>query len=192
MNSFLKILPNCLTYLRILLIPILVVLLSCSSEQAQFWSAWVFGFAALTDLFDGYIARKTGNVSDIGKLLDPMADKILVMAVLVMLVARVFPETGNSWVPAWLVVLILAREIWVTGLRAVAANKGVVVAADKSGKWKTTLQMVAIFLLLFPVSPLPGALSDGGLHCLGLGMLFISVLLSYWGAVGYSRQVLRG
>ena len=104
-------------------------------------SAAIFALAALTDMLDGKIARKYGLVSDFGKIMDPLADKLLVASALVCLV-----ELGD--VPAWMVIIILAREFTVTGLRTIAAASGVVIAAEMTGKIKTVLQMTAITALL--------------------------------------------
>lgn len=151
----------------------------------------VFIIAALTDYADGLIARKYGVVSDLGKLLDPLADKILVMAALVMLVSLRSDSFGEPWVPGWLVVLVLAREFWITGIRAVAANKGVILAAGKAGKWKSTLQMVSIvFLFLHELTIiLPIFNLQITAEQLGVNLLIISVALSYWGAINYTYDV---
>ena len=147
-GSIIKFVPNGLTILRLMLIPVFVVLMREPTQSMVYWATGLFIFASFTDFIDGYIARKFGAVSDLGKLLDPLADKILVMAALVMLVAQKTDEFGEPWVQGWMVVFILAREIWVTGLRAVAAKDGVVVAASNAGKIKSALQMFAIVLLL--------------------------------------------
>jgi len=152
----------------------------------------VFILGALTDLFDGIIARRYSAVSDAGKLLDPVADKVLVMAALVMLLAQRSEVDGSPWVPAWMVVLVLAREIWVTGLRGVAAKRGVVVAASSAGKVKSALQMVAIVLLLlhdYPLNVFGAAIPS---QIFGLNALLLSIVVSYWGAVDYTLVVFAG
>ncbi|MBP3385206.1 MAG: CDP-diacylglycerol--glycerol-3-phosphate 3-phosphatidyltransferase [Firmicutes bacterium] len=131
-------LPNKLTMARIIAIPIFIVVLMMEFRYA---ATIIFILAALTDMLDGHIARKYNLVSNFGKLMDPLADKLLVMAALVCLV-----ELGN--VPAWMVVVILAREFAVTGLRQVAVEQGIVIAAAPTGKIKTITQMIAIPLLL--------------------------------------------
>lgn len=181
--------PNIITLLRLGLIPVFVVLLIDPSKNMVFIAAIVFAFAALTDFIDGFIARRLGAVSDIGKLLDPLADKILVMAALVMLVAQRSDLDGAPWVPAWLVVLILAREIWVTGIRGIAASHGMVVAAGKSGKFKSGFQMVAIILLLLHDYKLKIFGIYMTCQIIGLNLLLLSILLSYLSAFEYTNQV---
>ena len=131
-------LPNKLTMLRIIAIPVFIVVLMLEYRYA---ATIIFILAALTDMLDGHIARKYNLVSNFGKLMDPLADKLLVMSALVCLV-----ELGD--VPAWMVVVILAREFAVTGLRQVAVEQGIVIAAAPTGKIKTITQMIAIPLLL--------------------------------------------
>ncbi len=135
-------LPNILTFLRILLVPILVVVLLTKFEGKEFVGLALFLIAALTDFLDGFIARRWGLVTRLGKLLDPAADKILTSAAFISLV-----ELGRA--PAWIVVTIVAREFAISTLRSVAATQGVVIAASWSGKLKTVSQVVAISLLIF-------------------------------------------
>lgn len=151
----------------------------------------IFIAAAVTDFLDGWIARKFGFVTDFGKLIDPLADKILVMTALVMLVGEGI-STGVVWVPDWLVVLILAREIWVTGLRAVAATMGKVIPAGKSGKLKSFLQMAAVVgLLMHGVTCVSISGHIFTYDFIGLRLLVISVIFSYLGAIDYTSQVLK-
>lgn len=131
-------LPNKLTMLRIIAIPVFIVVLMLEYRYA---ATIIFILAAITDMLDGHIARKYDLVSNFGKLMDPLADKLLVMSALVCLV-----ELGD--VAAWMTVVILAREFAVTGLRQVAVEKGIVIAAGVTGKIKTITQMIAIPLLL--------------------------------------------
>ena len=136
-------LPNALTLLRIFLVPVLVVaLLTRTSEAGVFFGAGIFGLAVLTDYLDGYFARRRNQVTKIGILLDPIADKLLTAAAFVSLV-----EMGS--VPAWMVTIILGRELAVTGLRNIAAGRGLLIPASGLGKGKMVSQVVAIFLLLF-------------------------------------------
>lgn len=140
-------LPNVLTLIRIFLVPILVViLLTPFSEEWLGINAYTFAIviflaASLTDILDGHLARSRNQVSNIGKLLDPIADKLLVSAALIVLVDK-------ALAPAWSVVVILGREFIVTGLRSVAATEGVVIQAQTSGKIKMWAQCVAIVALL--------------------------------------------
>ncbi len=131
-------LPNKLTLLRVAMIPLFLVLLLVESIPLHFlWAFIVYAAACITDTLDGHIARSRGLVTDFGKLMDPLADKLLVMAALVAFI----PVAG---VPVWVVVVILAREFMVTSLRLIAAGKGVVIAADRWGKIKTVSQMIWI------------------------------------------------
>jgi CDP-diacylglycerol--glycerol-3-phosphate 3-phosphatidyltransferase len=134
-------LPNLLTMGRIIVIPLVLLLLDRGGPRDCYWAALLFAAAAITDFLDGYLARKRGLVSVLGKFLDPLADKLIVMASLVWMVpmGRIAP---------WVVVLLLARDIAITGLRSIAANEGVVIAAGDSGKSKTALQMVGILMLM--------------------------------------------
>lgn len=134
-------LPNLLTMLRIVMIPVVMVMLQEGTPVMNFWAGWVYTAATITDALDGYLARKQGLVSVVGKFLDPLADKLLVMATLVLMV-------GMGRVPAWIVVLILARELSISMLRMIASSEGVVIAAGEGGKAKTALQMVAVLFLM--------------------------------------------
>ena len=131
-------LPNKLTILRIIAIPVFIVVLLMGH---RYIATVIFIAAALTDMLDGHSARKYNMVTNFGKLMDPLADKLLVMSALLLLV-----QLGN--VAGWMAVVILAREFAVTGLRQVAASEGIVIAAGVTGKVKTILQMIAIPLLL--------------------------------------------
>ncbi|HEX9022356.1 MAG TPA: CDP-diacylglycerol--glycerol-3-phosphate 3-phosphatidyltransferase, partial [Geobacteraceae bacterium] len=134
-------LPNILTLLRIACIPLLVVILLSPSREAGFWAALIFAAASITDWLDGYLARRMGIVTVFGKFLDPIADKLIVMAALIMLLPY-----GN--VSAWMVLVILGREIIITGLRGIASTEGIVIPASDLGKFKTIFQIVAILGLL--------------------------------------------
>jgi len=134
-------LPNILTLARIACIPALVVLLLFDTRSTSFWAAALFGLASITDWLDGWLARRWQVVTILGKFLDPLADKLIVMAALIMLIPL-------ERVPAWAVFLILARELIVTGLRSIASSEGIVIAASDLGKYKTIFQMVAILGLL--------------------------------------------
>ncbi len=158
-------LPNRLTLLRVLLIPVFIALVMAGSPLMQTLAALAFILASLTDWMDGWYARKHGQETDFGKLMDPMADKLLVMSALVALVAQ-----GRApWLAA---IVILAREFIISGIRLVATAQGRVIAADRLGKYKTALQMVALPMLI-----LGGVL---GAWCVKGGelLLWASVLLS--------------
>ena len=133
--------PNVLTLVRILLVPVLVVALLDETPDGDVIAAAVFALAALTDGLDGYIARRRQQVTTFGKLMDPLADKLLVIAALISLVSL-------DRLAAWIAMVIIARELAVTGLRSVAAEQGVVIAASWLGKAKTLLQVAAIICLI--------------------------------------------
>ncbi len=132
---------NMLTLARVFAVPVIVVLLSIEHTQKTVVAAYVasalFVLASLTDMADGYIARRQNLITNLGKFLDPLADKLLIGSVLIMLVEL-------TWVPAWIVVVIICRELAVTGMRGVAADKGIVIAADRFGKLKTIVQSMAL------------------------------------------------
>jgi CDP-diacylglycerol--glycerol-3-phosphate 3-phosphatidyltransferase len=141
-------LPNVLTVVRILAVPVVVVALLDETPNGDALAAAVFALAALTDGLDGYIARSRDAVTTFGKLMDPLADKLLIVAALVSLVSL-------GRLAAWVAMVIIAREVAVTGLRAVAAEQGVVISASWLGKLKTALQVAAVFaLILWESSPL--------------------------------------
>jgi CDP-diacylglycerol--glycerol-3-phosphate 3-phosphatidyltransferase len=134
-------LPNALTLLRILAVPVVVVALLGETPNGDALAAAVFALAALTDGLDGYFARSRDAVTTFGKLMDPLADKLLVTAALVSLVSL-------NRLEAWVAMVIIAREIAVTGLRSVAAERGIVIAASWLGKIKTVLQIAAVIALI--------------------------------------------
>lgn len=176
--------PNILTLLRILAVPVFVFLLISPTPQSKLWATAIFVIASFTDWLDGYIARIYKAESILGTLLDPLADKILVMAALVMLVA----ETGLHRVPAWMVVVILAREFLVSGLRSLAAVKGTVVAASTLAKYKTACTMVAIFFLLVDEPyKVFGLLIN--FHQVGMFALWAAVLLSVYTGLDYAVKL---
>ena len=132
--------PNIVTLLRIATAPILIWILMYSGPAASWLAAGVFLIATVSDFFDGYLARNYDSVTTLGKFLDPMADKLVVATVLIMLAGM----ARTPHVPAWMVVVLVTREIMVTGLRAVAAAEGLIVAAEELGKYKMALQSIAI------------------------------------------------
>ncbi len=165
--------PNVLTLLRILLIPVFVIIYFTNIPDWNVVAAIIFIVAAITDWLDGYLARKYDLVSNFGKLWDPIADKLLVLAALLVIM---------DWGKIGLVVvlIIVARELIIGGLRSTAASKGVVIAADKSGKLKTVVQFVAIILLLLNNWPFTFVPVD-----LGLILIWVSVALSIYSCIEY-------
>ena len=171
-------LPNALTVLRIFLVPVLVVVLLTRTPDAWLLlGVAIFGLGVLTDYLDGYFARRRNQVTRLGTLLDPLADKLLTAAAFLSLVEM-------DAVPAWMVMIILGREFAVTGLRNVAAGRGYLIPASGLGKGKMVAQVVAIFLLLlgrrFHVLRLPG-----------LAALWLVVVLALVSGVDYFRTFWR-
>jgi CDP-diacylglycerol--glycerol-3-phosphate 3-phosphatidyltransferase len=174
--------PNLLTMGRVVMIPVCLWFLDRDTPKDCFWAAIVFTLAALTDLLDGYLARKLDIVSVLGKFLDPLADKLIVMASLIWMVPM-------QRIPGWVVILLLAREISVTGLRSVAASEGVVIAAGNEGKTKTALQMIGIIALLLGN---PFHLHYLGIDCgvidtvhIGRACVYLSLVFSFASAAQY-------
>ena len=168
-------LPNTLTFLRILLVPVYIGLFSTPTVERSILAAAVFGVAALTDLLDGYIARQRAQVTKVGRLIDPIADKFLVISGLVLLVQF-------QRVEAWLAIALIMRDLAVTGVRAIAASRGLIIAAGTLGKYKVVLQIIAIILLT-----LEGAVSLSGLnvHLVGTVTLYVALLFSLVSAGQY-------
>lgn len=174
--------PNLLTFGRILMIPLCLWFLHRGTPEGCYWAGFVFMFASLTDALDGYLARKLGVVSVLGKFLDPLADKLLVMACLVELVPM-------GRIPGWATVILLARELSITGLRSVAASEGVVIAAGQEGKTKTALQMIGLVALIvgYPVHLQYAGIDLGIVDLIRIGQAFIylSLIFSVTSGVQY-------
>ncbi len=162
-------LPNLLTLVRILLIPVFIILFATPTPDQSLIAAVIFAVAAATDGLDGYIARRTGQVTKLGKLLDPIADKLLVLSALILLM-------NVDRVSALVVLLIIAREVAVTGIRAIAAGEGMIIAAETTGKYKMALQVVAIILLILEGT---GLAELGNMHLAGIFTLYLSLVLGY-------------
>ncbi|MDX2481196.1 MAG: CDP-diacylglycerol--glycerol-3-phosphate 3-phosphatidyltransferase [Desulfuromusa sp.] len=182
-------LPNILTLSRIAAVPIVVFLLMFESKQSCFWAAVVFTAAAITDWLDGYLARKWGIVTILGKFLDPLADKLIVMAALIMLIPL-------DRVPAWAVFVILARELIVSGIRSIASSEGIVIAASDLGKYKTIFQMIAIvgLLLHYRYYWFFGVQFDflyPSLHNAGIFIFYISLFLTVWSGGDYFMKFFK-
>ena len=170
--------PNALTLARILLIPVFILCVVSSLEYGLLIATAIFLTASATDALDGYIARRHSQVTTLGRLLDPVADKLLIMAALFLLV-------DMDRVDAWVAILIVGREFAVTALRALAATQGLVMAADTTGKYKMVLQIVAIVLLLLQDESI--ILLD--LHLWGSLCLYASVILALGSGVQYAGQL---
>ena len=176
-------LPNQLTVARVALIPVMVILMYVGGTVCNLLAAAVFGLAAFTDFLDGHIARSRGIVTDLGKVLDPVADKLLTLSAFIMLIQQ-------GLMPAWATVIILARELCVDGLRMVAVTKGQVIAAGKLGKIKTVSQIVLILWLMIARQPV---MRDwvGGILCLWVLMITLLSGVGYFvknGSVLFDKE----
>ena len=189
-------LPNSLTMGRVAVIPVVFWLMDQTdplthgawhARWAAFWTALLFFIASVTDFLDGWLARRLDLQSMFGRFMDPLADKLLVTAALVQLVRL-------DRVPAWLVALLLSREIAITGLRAIATEAGIELPSDRFGKWKTALQMTGLggLLLHFPIFTHFGLFSaQVDYHRVGLALLLLSMVFSLLSAGGYMGTFVR-
>ncbi|NOQ21415.1 MAG: CDP-diacylglycerol--glycerol-3-phosphate 3-phosphatidyltransferase [Candidatus Aegiribacteria sp.] len=192
--------PNRITIIRILLSPLFMVLLIDNRQESRIAALVVFSVASLTDLYDGYLARKYGWITNLGKFLDPLADKLLVALALIGL-------NQIDLVPGWALYLIIGRELMVTGLRSITAYAGVLILPSRMGKYKTSSQMLSMFCyLLFSVlgtTERAGFLQSGGMDLSAARnlllssadiLLVVAVLLSIISGADYfwrNRSVLR-
>ena len=180
-------LPNTITMVRMAMIPVILWFTYYESRRASFIAAMLFAVTGATDFLDGWVARRRGLVTVIGKFLDPLADKLVVMAALVMLV-----HLGR--VAAWVVIVVMAREFIVSGLRTIAMSEGIVIAAGQDGKLKTILQIVGItFLLLHYAYPIDlGFISlEYDANKVGTIVLYMSLVFSVWSAWTYFSDFLK-
>jgi CDP-diacylglycerol--glycerol-3-phosphate 3-phosphatidyltransferase len=176
-------LPNLLTLARIAIVPVFVVFMFFDSRDAGFWAAALFSIAAATDALDGWLARRWEVVTTFGKVLDPLADKLIVTSALVMMIPM-------GRVPAWAVFMILARDAIVSGIRSMASAEGTVIAASNLGKYKTIFQMVAIIGLLLHYDyywffGLQWEIFHVSMQNFGLFFFYISLGLTVWSGVEY-------
>ncbi len=166
-------LPNSLSIVRIGTAPVLVFMLLSPGRTMSVASAAVFGIVCATDWLDGYLARKKGIITPLGKFLDPLADKLLITTAFIMLI-----PLGR--VPAWVVALMISREMAVTGLRAIASNMGVVIAASKLGKLKTIAQIACLMPLILHYT-----FYGVDFQYIGSLMLVIAFVLTIWSGLDY-------
>ncbi len=175
-------LPNLVTMGRVVLVPFVLLFIDNFSPLRSFIASLLYLGAAAGDALDGYLARSRGQVSTLAKFLDPLADKLIVTAVLVFMV-----QLGR--VPAWVVVVLIARDLAINGLRSVASAQGLVIAASDGGKIKTALQLVAIMMLLIYFRyPVLGTGINLDYHGAGLMMLYLSTVMSLVSAGQYLRD----
>jgi CDP-diacylglycerol--glycerol-3-phosphate 3-phosphatidyltransferase len=175
MNTVTLNIPTILTFSRIVLIPFFVLI----TPRSPFLGIAIFLIASLTDFLDGYLARRSGQITKFGILLDPIADKFLVISALILLVDMVK-------LPAWVAIVVIVREFVVTTLRVVALSKSIVMPAEAAGKLKTAAQMTSIILLL-----MPGGIGDLDFYDVGLVLMYVSVVLAVVSGVRYTVSFWR-
>ncbi len=172
-------LPNFLTISRICIIPIIVALLFFPGKNFSLAAAILFTFAAITDWLDGFIARKQSMETTLGKFLDPLADKLLIVTALIMLI----PSRG---IPAWIVAIIVGREMAVTGLRGIAALEGLTITSSNLAKSKTTFQIIALIGLILHYHYF-----GINFHVVGSLFLWIALIVTTWSGIGYFVKFCR-
>jgi CDP-diacylglycerol--glycerol-3-phosphate 3-phosphatidyltransferase len=172
-------LPNGVTIIRVLAIPVILFLLFYPGKTYQLITALFFLLVAITDTLDGYLARKRGMVTTLGKFLDPLADKLLIVAALIALIPA-------REIPAWMVIVIVGREISVTGLRGIAVSQGIVISASTLGKYKTVFEFASISFLI-----LNGNYFSIELHQVGIGLLWVAMGLALFSAIDYFKKFLK-
>lgn len=163
-------LPTVLTFSRIILIPVFIFIV----YRHPVFGAIIFSIASVTDFLDGYLARRSGEITKFGIILDPIADKFLVISALIVLV-------DMERLPAWIAIIIIVREFLVTGLRVVALSKDIIIPAEIGGKIKTTTQIVAVVCLI-----LMGSIFDIDLYDVGVLLVWVALVLSIISGVRYT------
>jgi len=169
-------LPNTLSIMRLALIPVVVICLYFPGRLGSFLAALFFGLAAITDLLDGFYARRHKKVTPLGKFLDPLADKLLVSVTMIMLITL-------GRIPAWVVILIISREMAITGLRGIAVIEGKVIEASSLGKYKTVFQSVALICLSLHYQYL-----KIDFHVVGMTFLWAALVLTLWSGWLYLKM----
>ena len=172
-------LANKITILRMLITPVVIILLYFHGPVTCVLATIAFALAAMTDWIDGYVARRENMVTSMGKFLDPLADKVLICSVLIMFCQL-------QWAPAWVVIIIVCRELIVTGLRAMAIDEGIVLAADKFGKAETIVQIIAILPML-----LHDAVSQTAIFEAGMFFLYAALALATISGINYCLYFYR-
>ena len=175
-------LPNKLTMLRVILIPVFVVFMLCDITSADKWIALaIFCIASLTDLLDGKIARKYNLVTNFGKFMDPLADKLLVCSAMIALIEL-------ELIPAWIVIVIIAREFIISGFRLIASDNGVVIAASYWGKFKTTFQMIMVILMIIQAGLCASNINIQALNIATTVIMYIALILTIVSLVDYLKK----
>ena len=172
-------LPNTLTLVRLVTIPLVITCLRFQGRWGSFFAAMFLGMAFVTDILDGYFARRYDVVTVVGKLLDPLVDKILVCLTMIMLI-----PLGR--IPAWMVMFIVAREMAVTGLRGIAVSQGMVIQASSLGKYKTVFQSIATILLCLHYE-----YWGVDFHVVGMLLLWVALILTLWSGGSYFNGFYR-
>ena len=172
-------LPNCITMVRIAVMPVLFFMLLSPGRVFSLVIAILFIIASITDLLDGYLARRYNIVTKMGKLLDPIADKLLISVAMIVMI-----PIGR--VPAWIVAIFVIRDIFVDGLRSIASSEGLIIHARVLGKQKTLCQVIAVSALLihYPIFGIDA-------HIVGMAILYIALILTAWSGVDYYMQFHR-
>jgi CDP-diacylglycerol--glycerol-3-phosphate 3-phosphatidyltransferase len=172
-------LPNGVTIIRVIAIPFILLLLSYPGPFYHLITALLFFAAAITDTLDGYLARRRGMVTTLGKFLDPLADKLLIVTALIALI----PARG---IPIWMVIVIVGREIAVTGLRGIAVSQNIVISASAWGKYKTFFEGAAVFFLI-----LNGGVVPFNFYWVGMGFLWLALFWAVISGVDYFQKFLK-
>jgi len=172
-------LPNGVTILRILAIPLILVLLFCMGRGYQLLTGLLFLGAAITDTLDGYLARSRGMVTTLGKFLDPLADKLLIVTALIALIP-------TREIPVWIVIIIVGREIAITGLRGIAVSQDIIISASTLGKYKTVFEVASIFFLI-----LNGSYLSINFRPIGMVLLWIALGIAVISGIDYFKKYLK-
>ena len=172
-------LPNEVTIIRIVAIPIILILLYTPGPAYSTITAILFLLVAGTDTLDGYLARRCGMVTTLGKFLDPLADKLLIVTSLIALITA-------RGIPTWMVIVIVGREIAVTGLRGIATTQGIIISASILGKYKTVFEVASITLMIFD-----GNYSKIDFYQVGMGLLWIALAVAVISGIDYFKRFLK-
>ena len=172
-------LPNGVTILRILAIPLILVLLFYMGRGYQLLTALLFLGAAITDTLDGYLARRRGMVTTLGIFLDPLADKLLIVTALIALIPA-------REIPVWMVIIIVGREIAITGLRGIAVSQDIILSASTLGKYKTVFEVISIFFLI-----LNGSYFSINFRTIGVVFLWVALGVAVISGIDYFRKYLK-
>jgi CDP-diacylglycerol--glycerol-3-phosphate 3-phosphatidyltransferase len=172
-------LPNGITIIRILMIPLILVLLFYMGQGYQMFTSLLFLGTAVTDSLDGYLARRRGMVTTLGKFLDPLADKLLIVTTLIALIPA-------REIPVWMVIVIVGREIAITGLRGIAVSQGIIISASTLGKYKTVFEVASVFFLI-----LNRSYFSIHFHAIGMALLWIALAIAVISGIDYFKKFLK-